>query len=106
MYIIRNLLRYIINFEEIVYHQTAGKYTLMSDDIQPKGLMIYTLKRDDIPLLSQWINKKGGLSAIRRSDTTNDAVCRRLRTADIDPAFCGVFIVVLIWCLFLLLRSG
>ena len=32
----------------IVYHQTAGKYTLTSDDIQPKGLMRYTLKRDDI----------------------------------------------------------
>ena len=30
----------------IVYHQTTGKYTLTSDDIQPKGLMRYTLKRD------------------------------------------------------------
>ena len=32
-------------------HQTAGKYTLTSDDIQPKGLMRYTLKRDDMPNL-------------------------------------------------------
>ena len=37
--------------QSIVYHQTAGKYTLMSDDIQPKGLMRYTLKRDDMPNL-------------------------------------------------------
>ena len=35
----------------IVYHQTAGKYTLTSDDIQPKELMRYTLKRDDMPSL-------------------------------------------------------
>ena len=25
----------------IVYHQVAERYTLMRDDIQPKGLMIY-----------------------------------------------------------------
>ena len=29
--------------------------------------------------------RREGLSAIRRSDTTNDAVCRCLRTASIDP---------------------
>jgi len=42
-----------------VYHQCVAlyiikpqeRYTLTSDDIQPKGLMRYTLKRDDIPNL-------------------------------------------------------
>ena len=41
----------ISSMRSIVYHQTAGKYTLTSDDMQPKGLMRYTLKRDDIPNL-------------------------------------------------------
>ncbi|MBQ8325300.1 MAG: hypothetical protein IJX82_09160, partial [Clostridia bacterium] len=26
----------------VVYHQAEGEYTLMRDDIQPKGLIIYT----------------------------------------------------------------
>jgi hypothetical protein len=48
----RNVNREMEKFEkDKEKHQTAGKYTLTSDDIQPKGLMRYTLKRDDIPNL-------------------------------------------------------
>ena len=44
---------YIINFEEIAYHQHGvlyliklqAKYTLSRDEIQPEGLMIYTALR-------------------------------------------------------------
>ena len=50
---------YIINFVEIAYHQHAvlyiikpqERYTLTRDDMQPKGLMIYTTASDDIPSL-------------------------------------------------------
>ena len=36
LYIIRSLLRYIINSEGIAYHQAAGQYTLTRDDISKK----------------------------------------------------------------------
>ena len=45
VYIIRNLLRYIIKAVRFVYHQAAGEYTLTRDEIQPEGLMICTALR-------------------------------------------------------------
>ena len=42
---------YIIKAVRFVYHQAAGEYTLTRDEIQPEGLMIYTLARDDMPSL-------------------------------------------------------
>ena len=80
MYFIRNLLRYIINAEHcissipqgIAYHQHEVLYIIIAkadtaygwwytrfDEICSSKRMRYTLRRDDIPLLSQWINKKG-----------------------------------------------
>ena len=41
----------LITFIESVYHDCESGYSLR--------LMIDSLRRDDIPLLSQWINKKG-----------------------------------------------
>ena len=35
----------ISSMRSIVYHQVAERYTLMRDDIQPKGLMISTTLR-------------------------------------------------------------
>ena len=55
---------YIINFEEIAYHQNKVLYIIIAEAIQPAvddirlTAMIYTLKRDDIPSLSQWIKNK------------------------------------------------
>ena len=46
----------------IAYHQNAVLYIIIAkmqptvDDIRLSA-MIYTLKRDDMPLLSQWIKK-------------------------------------------------
>ena len=34
------------------------------DDIQSKGLMIYTLKHDDIPSLATWIKKIGKVELV------------------------------------------
>ena len=50
---------YSINSVGIGYHQhellyiinSQGKCTLVRDEIQPEGLMRYTLKRDDMPSL-------------------------------------------------------
>ena len=59
---------YIINYAGIAYHQNEVLYItkptvfythLLCDEIQHGNavLMIYTLKRDDIPSLSAWIKK-------------------------------------------------
>ena len=62
VYIIRNLLRYIINFEEIAYHHCESRCTLMRDEIQRRHTAFDDIHRtsrgDDIPLLSQWIEKR------------------------------------------------
>ena len=55
VYIIRNLLRYIINSAGIVYHQAAGRCTLARDEIQGRLAalddMHRTLCGDDMPSL-------------------------------------------------------
>ena len=38
---IKAIALYIIKFAEFVYHPVAERYTLMRDDIQSRGLMIY-----------------------------------------------------------------
>ena len=40
-----------------VYHQPKGLDIIIAEAIQPAA-MIYTLKRDDMPSLSQWIKKE------------------------------------------------
>ncbi len=41
----------ISSTQSVVYHQADEDTHLRCDDIQPKGLMRYTLTRDDIPSL-------------------------------------------------------
>ena len=55
---------YIINFEEIAYHQGKALYIIIAKELYSLRLMRYTLRvmiysltANDIPLLSQWIKK-------------------------------------------------
>ena len=54
---------YIINSVGIAYHQCGALYIIIAKEDTACGwwyapsVMRYTLKRDDIPLLSQWIKK-------------------------------------------------
>ena len=54
---------YIINSVGIAYHQYGALYIIIAKEDTACGwwyapsVMRYTLKRDDIPLLSQWIKK-------------------------------------------------
>ena len=48
---------HIINSEGIVYHQNEVLYIIIAKAKYSLRLMRYTLARDDIPLLSQWIKK-------------------------------------------------
>ena len=54
---------YIINSVGIAYHQCGALYIIIAKEDTACGwwyapsVMKYTLKRDDIPLLSQWIKK-------------------------------------------------
>ena len=71
MYIIRpktSISRFrasISSMRSIVYHQVAERYTLMRDDIQPKGLMISTTLRAAMIYQVCDLDKKSRILLIR-----------------------------------------
>ena len=88
---------YIINFEEIAYHQGKALYIIIAKELYSLRLMRYTLRvmiysltANDIPLLSQWIKKddseessflarRKGLDGLCPSFATRTPDCVRLR---------------------------
>ena len=65
MYIIRNLLLYIINAKHCISSARRKKYTLTRDNIQPPGLMICTALRALMIYQLCELDKKSRIEAMR-----------------------------------------